>query len=139
MQVNLILTTRRKAKTRFVCFFKNLIVFITVVIFAIHIHLLIGLPLKDDDDDNNNKLKRSDGSLFPNGNFTIVTNEKLLQLKELADVVHDPKLLDLYRAVNHYVQLARKNNEYALWKYDADQKGLVLILKPTVNGILHYG
>jgi hypothetical protein len=105
---------------------------------AIHIHFLIGLPLIDEDDNHGN-IKRSDENFLPNGNFSLVTNEKLLKLKELADAVHDPKLNDLYRAVNHYAQMAKKNNEYVLWKYDANQEGLVLILKQNLNGILYYG
>lgn len=107
------------------------------VILAIQIHFLIGLPYMDDGDFS--KMKRADETLLPNGNFSVVTNEKLLKLKQLADAVHDPKLQDLYRAVNHYVQMAKKNNEYVLWKYDANQEGLVLVLKQNLNGILYYG
>jgi hypothetical protein len=106
---------------------------------AIHIHFLIGLPLIDDDDNNNGRIKRSDEGFLPNENYSLVTTEKLLKLNELAESVHDPKLHDLYRAVNHYVQMAKKNNEYVLWKYDANQEGLVLILKQNLNGILYYG
>ncbi len=84
-------------------------------------------------------MKRADETLLPNGNFSLVTHEKLLKLKELAEAAHDPKLNDLYRAVNHYVQMAKKNNEYVLWKYDANQEGLVLVLKQNLNGILYYG
>ncbi len=104
---------------------------------VIHIHYLSGLPLIDEEI-HDGKLKRSDDSL-PNGNFSLVTNEKLNKLKELADSVHDPKLSDLYRAVSHYVHMARKNNEYVVWKYDANQEGLVLMLKQNLNGILYYG
>ncbi len=110
---------------------------ITVVILTIHIRFLIGLPLIDDD--KTGRMKRSDEKLLPDGNFSLVTNEKLLKLKELADAAQDSKLNDLYRAVNHYVQTAKKNNEYVLWKYDANQEGLVLLLKPNLNGILYYG
>ncbi|CAF3582470.1 unnamed protein product [Rotaria sp. Silwood1] len=118
----------------------NCIVFIIVIILAVNIQFLIGLPLIDGDDNyNNERLKRSDESLLPNGNFSLVTNEKLLKLQELANVVQDSKLQDLYRAVNHYVQMAKKNNEYVLWKYDANQEGLVLVLKQNLNGILYYG
>jgi hypothetical protein len=105
---------------------------------TVHVHYLFGLPLIDEDN-HDEKIKRSDDALLPNGNFSLVTNEKLLKLKELADTIHDPKLDDLYRAVNHYVHIARKNNEYVLWKYDATQEGLVLILKQNLNGILYYG
>ncbi|CAF1040281.1 unnamed protein product [Rotaria sp. Silwood1] len=119
---------------------QNFIVFIIVIILAVNIQFLIGLPLIDGDDNyNNERLKRSDESLLPNGNFSLVTNEKLLKLQELANVVQDSKLQDLYRAVNHYVQMAKKNNEYVLWKYDANQEGLVLVLKQNLNGILYYG
>ncbi|CAF1409620.1 unnamed protein product [Adineta steineri] len=113
---------------------RNLIVFITAIIFTIQIHRLDSKPLND-----NARLKRSDGSLLPNESFTMITNEKLMKLKDLAKAKDDPKLHDLYRAVNHYVQIARKNNEYVLWKYDANREGLVLVLKPNLNGILHYG
>jgi len=106
---------------------------------AIHIQFLIGLPIIDDDDDHNEKIKRSDENFLPNGNFSLVTSEKLIKLKEFADSLNDPKLHDLYRAVNHYVKMAKKNNEYVLWKYDANQEGLVLILKQNLNGILYYG
>ncbi|CAF3354227.1 unnamed protein product [Rotaria socialis] len=119
---------------------QNLIVFIIVVILTIHVQFLIGLPLINDDETHSDqKSRRSDEPLLPNGNFSLVTNEKLLKLQELADAVHDPKLHDLYRAVNHYVQMAKKNNEYVLWKYDANQEGLVLVLKQNLNGILYYG
>jgi hypothetical protein len=106
---------------------------------AIQIHFLFGLPIIDDDDENIGRMKRADETLLPNANFSLVTSEKLLKLKELADAAHDPKLTDLYRAVNHYVQMAKKNNEYVLWKYDANQEGLVLVLKQNLNGILYYG
>jgi len=117
---------------------QNFTLLFTALILAVHIHHLFGVPLIDEGDHNEN-FKRSDDTLLPNGNFSLVTNEKLLKLKELADSVHDPKLHDLYRAVNHYVQMARKNNEYVLWKYDANQEGLVLVLKQNLNGILYYG
>jgi len=119
-------------------FSKSLIMFITVIL-AIHIQFLIGLPINDDDNNYNEKNKRADETFLPNENFSLVTTEKLLKLKAFADGVHDPKLHDLYRAVNHYVQMAKKNNEYVLWKYDANQEGLVLILKQNLNGILYYG
>ncbi|CAF1934725.1 unnamed protein product [Rotaria magnacalcarata] len=119
---------------------QNLIAFIIVVILTIHIQFLVGLPLMNDDETySDQNSKRSDEPLLPNGNFSLVTKEKLLKLQELADAVHDPKLHDLYRAVNHYVQMAKKNNEYVLWKYDANQEGLVLVLKQNLNGILYYG
>jgi len=105
---------------------------------TVHINYLFGLPLVDNDN-HHEKSKRADDSFLPNESFSLVTNEKLFKLKELADAVHDPKLDDLYRAVNHYVQIARKNNEYVLWKYDANQEGLVLVLKQNLNGILYYG
>ncbi|CAF0841075.1 unnamed protein product [Adineta ricciae] len=111
------------------------IILLTALILAAHVHYLFGLPVMDEDEHS----KRSDETLLPNGNFTLVTNEKLQKLKEVAEAAHDPKLHDLYRAVNHYVQIARKNNEYVLWKYDANQEGLVLVLKQNLNGILYYG
>jgi len=111
---------------------------LTLLILTLRIHYSFGLPLIDEND-HNEKIKRSDDVFLPNENFSLVTNEKLLKLKELADAVHDPKLDDLYRAVNHYFQMARKNNEYVLWKYDATQEGLVLMLKQNLNGILYYG
>jgi hypothetical protein len=117
---------------------KHCIAFLTVLLFVARIHYLLGLPLVDEDD-LSKQSKRSDDTLLPNGSFSLVTNEKLLKLKEVADDVHDPKLLDLYRAVNHYVQMARKNNEYVLWKYDSNQEGLVLVLKQNLTGILYYG
>ena len=103
---------------------------------TLHSRFLIGFPLNNDD---NEQWKRSDESFLPNGNFALVTNEKLLKLEELANAAHDPKLHDLYRAVNHYAQLAKKNNEYILWKYDAKQEGLVLALKQNLNGMFYYG
>ena len=102
----------------------------------IHVHVLTSIPINSDSFD---LVKRSDDTFFPNENFTLITNEKLQQLKDLANVIHDPKLHDLYRTVSHYVQLARKNNEYVLWKYDANEGGIVLSLKPNLNGILYYG
>ncbi|UJR21032.1 hypothetical protein I4U23_024132 [Adineta vaga] len=114
------------------------IVLLTALILTVHVHYLCGLPVADEEEQNN-QFKRSDDTLLPNGNYTLVTNEKLQKLKEVADAVHDPKLHELYRAVNHYVQIARKNNEYVLWKYDANQEGLVLVLKQNLNGILYYG
>ncbi|CAF2510333.1 unnamed protein product [Rotaria sp. Silwood2] len=117
---------------------QNIIIFLTALIFVVHIHCLFGLPLIDDDE-HDVKIKRSDSTLLPNEIFSLVTDEKLLKLKELADIAHDSKLHDLYRAVNHYVQMARKNNEYVLWKYDTNQEGLVLTLKQNLNGILYYG
>ncbi|CAF3413615.1 unnamed protein product [Rotaria sp. Silwood1] len=116
----------------------HFIVFLTTFIFIIHIHCLLGVPLISDDE-HDEKIKRSDNALLPNENFSLVTDEKLIKLKELASVVSDSKLHDLYRAVNHYVQMARKNNEYVLWKYDTNQEGLVLTLKQNLNGILYYG
>ena len=116
-------------------FLKKFIILLTVLVLAVHVHHLFGLPVMDEDEQS----KRSDETLLPNGNFTLVTNEKLQKLKEVAEAAHDPKLHDLYRAVNHYVQIARKNNEYVLWKYDANQEGLVLVLKQNLNGILYYG
>ena len=101
---------------------KNLFLVLTVVILAVHVHILFGLPLTDNVDTSAAKSKRSEESLLPNANFAVVTSEKLLKLKELADAANDPKLHDLYRAVNHYVQMAKKNNEYVLWKYDAESR-----------------
>ena len=98
----------------------------------------MALPLIDEENFHENN-KRAEDSFLPNGNFSLVTNEKLLQLKELANAIQDPKLQDLYRAVNHYVQIAQKNNEYVLWKYDAQHEGLVLVLRQNLNGILYYG
>ncbi|CAF0769916.1 unnamed protein product [Rotaria sordida] len=119
---------------------QNFIVFIIAVIVTMNIQFLIGVPLINDDDYyNNERSKRFDQTFLPNGNFSLVTKEKLIKLQELANVVHDPKLHDLYRAVNHYAQMAKKNNEYVLWKYDANQEGLVLVLKQNLNGILYYG
>jgi len=117
---------------------QNIIILTAAIILAVHIHYLYGLPVIDEDNQIE-KTKRSDDTLLPNGNFSLVTNEKLSKLKELADAVHDPKLNDLYRAVSHYVHMARKNNEYVVWKYDANQEGLVLMLKQNLNGILYYG
>jgi hypothetical protein len=119
-------------------FSKNCIIFSVVLILTVYINYLTGLPLNDEDNINE-KFKRLDETFLPNGNLSLVTDEKLRLLKELANAVHDPKLHDLYRAVNHYVQLAQKNNEYVLWKYDANQEGLVLVLKQNLNGILYYG
>ena len=104
---------------------------------TMHIQFTFGIPLIDDD--SHERATRSEDDFLPNSNLQLVTNEKLMKLKELAESVHDPKLTDLYRAVNHYVQMAKKNNEYVLWKYDANQEGLVLVLKQNLNGILYYG
>ena len=104
---------------------------------TMHIQFSLGKPLIDDD--SHETAKRSEEDFLPNSNLQLVTNEKLMKLKELAESVHDSKLTDLYRAVNHYVQMAKKNNEYVLWKYDANQEGLVLVLKQNLNGILYYG
>ena len=110
------------------------------LVLAIQFHYLVGLPAIDiDENDQMHEVKRSDEGLLPNENFSPVTKEKLQKLKELATTNHDPKLNDLYRAVSHYVQMARKNNEYVLWKYDDSQEGLVLVLKQNLNGILYYG
>ena len=110
------------------------------LILAIHYHYSLGLPaVGTDEDDQANKVKRSKEGLLPGSNFSPVTKEKLEELKELARTVQDPKLNDLYLAVSHYVQMARKNNEYVLWKYDTNQEGLVLVLKQNLNGILYYG
>ncbi|CAF1001555.1 unnamed protein product [Adineta steineri] len=117
---------------------QNFIIFLTAFILTAHVHYIFGLPIADVKEHNEPE-KRSDDTLLPNENFSLVTNEKLIKLKEVADAVHDPKLHDLYRAVNHYVKMARKNNEYVLWKYDASQEGLVLVLKQNLNGILYYG
>ena len=106
---------------------------------AIQVYESIGVPLASYSDDNTAKAKRSEDALLPNANFSVVTHEKLLKLKELADAANDPKLKDLYRAVNHYVQMAKKNNEYVVWKYDANEEGLVLVFKQNLNGILYYG
>jgi hypothetical protein len=135
MQVSLI-ETKSSYFEYFFC--KNLISFSIVLILAVYINYLTALPLNAQDNFNE-KSKRSDETFLPNGNLSLVTDEKLSKLKELANVIHDPKLHDLYRAVNHYVQLAQKNNEYVLWKYDANQEGLVLVLKQNLNGILYYG
>ncbi|UJR28482.1 hypothetical protein I4U23_009720 [Adineta vaga] len=115
---------------------QSLIIFFTTILFAIHIQLSMGMPLKTD---NVQRLKRSDDTFLPNDKFALITNEKLQKLKQFADLIHDPKLLDLYNAVNHYVQSANKNNEHVLWKYDANQEGLVLSLQPNLSGILYYG
>jgi len=117
---------------------QNLIVFLTAIILAAHLQYIFGVPVGHENDASEN-MKRSDEKLLPSADFSLVTNEKLLKLKELASVVHDPKLNDLYRAVDHYVHIARKNNEHVMWKYDANQEGLVLTLKPNLNGILYYG
>jgi hypothetical protein len=116
---------------------KRFILFITAVVLTIHVRLLLGLPVIVEDTED--KIHRSEDEFLPNGTLSLVTNEKLIKLKDLADAVHDPKLQDLYRAVKHYVQMARQNNEYVLWKYDASQEGLVLVLKQNLNGILYYG
>ncbi|CAF1668448.1 unnamed protein product [Adineta ricciae] len=110
--------------------------FFAAILFMIHIHALTSVPVSSD---SGNMVKRSDHTFFPNENFALITNEKLLQLKDLADAIDDSKLHELYRTVNHYVQLARKNNEYVLWRYDANEGGIVLSLKPNLNGILYYG
>lgn len=106
---------------------------------AIQVYESIAIPLVSNSDDNTAKVKRSEDGLLPSANFSVVNQEKLLKLKELADAADDPKLKDLYRAVNHYVQMAKKNNEYVVWKYDANEEGLVLVLKQNLNGILYYG
>ena len=106
------------------------------MVLTAHIACLFGTPVINDDIE---QYKRSDDELLPNGSFSLVTNEKLLTLKELAEAADDPKLKELFRAVNHYVQIARKNHEYVLWKYDINQEGLVLVLKQNLNGILYYG
>ena len=85
------------------------------------------------------RVKRLDSALLPNAHFSVVTDEKLLELRELAGKIQDPTLRELYDVVQHYVQLARKNGEHVLWKYDAAQEGLVLVLKQNLNGILYYG
>jgi hypothetical protein len=121
---------------------KHLIIYSIVLILTVHVYNLFSLPTIDNDEDDDRVetlSQRSQETLLPNGNFSLVTNEKLLKLKELAETMHDPKLQDLFHAVQHYVQMARKNNEYVLWKYDANQEGLVLALKQNLNGILYYG
>lgn len=104
---------------------------------TIHVQLLLGQPAVAANTEE--KILRAEDNFLPNGTLSLVTNEKLIKLKDLADAVHDPKLHDLYRAVKHYVHMARQNNEYVLWKYDANQEGLVLVLKQNLNGILYYG
>lgn len=99
----------------------------------------MSLPLANDEAYDEQMRRSVEANFLPNANFSLVTPEKLAKLKELAENIHDPKLQDLYRAVHHYVQMARKNNEYVLWKYDANQEGLVLALKQNLNGILYYG
>lgn len=114
------------------------ILFSIALFITLHINGLMAIPLMIEENFHEN-FKRSEESFLPNGNFSLVTNEKLLQLKELANAIHDPKLQDLYQAVNHYVQIAQRNNEYVLWKYDAQHEGLVLVLRQNLNGILYYG
>ena len=118
--------------------FKSLTLVSIVLFVIIYINYITALPLITEDNFNE-QVKRADDTFLPNGNLALVTEEKLRKLKELAFAAHDPKLHELYRAVNHYVQLAQKNNEYVLWKYDANQEGLVLVLKQNLNGILYYG
>ncbi|CAF3391005.1 unnamed protein product [Rotaria socialis] len=117
---------------------QNLTILITGIILVAQIHDLFGLPLIDISR-NVGRIKRSDDKLLPNENFSLVTDEKLVRLQQLADSAHDPKLYDLYRVVNHYVEMARRNREHVLWKYDTNQEGLVLVLKQNLNGILYYG
>lgn len=109
------------------------------VVLAIHVHYLVGLPVVDEEIADEQSKRTAEAAFLPNANFSLVTPEKLGKLKELAATIHDPKLQELYKAVHHYVQMARKNNEYVLWKYDANQEGLVLVLKQNLNGILYYG
>ena len=116
---------------------KKFILLITIVVLTIHARFLLGSPIIDEKVDEKNHPSADD--FLPGETFSLVTNEKLAKLKDLADAVHDPKFQDLYRAVDHYVKMARKNNEYVLWKYDSHQEGLVLVLKQNLNGILYYG
>ena len=106
---------------------------------AIDIQILFGLPLATGNDLESVRAKRGDEKYFPDENLSMVTEEKLLKLKEFADANRDPKLYELYDAVSHYVHVAHNNKEYVLWKYDADKEGLVLVLKKNLNGILYYG
>ena len=109
---------------------------------AIHILHSNSSPVFEDIDEENHHqdyFRRSIDSILPTSNFSLVTEEKLSKLKEIGNSISDPKLLNLYRAVSHYFQMARKNNEYVLWKYDPTQEGLVLALKQNLNGILYYG
>ena len=110
-----------------------------MVILAIDIQILSGLPLATDEDLDSDKAKRADEKYFPDEDLSLVTEEKLHKLREFADATRDPKLYELYDAVSHYVHVARNNKEYVLWKYDANQEGLVLVLKKNLNGILYYG
>lgn len=111
---------------------------IALVIAVFFHHESHALSIVDHDEQLNNYRRSNDGFL-PGPDFSIVTNEKLSKLKELADKIQDPKLFNLYQAVQRCVQLARKNDEHVLWKYDNKQEGLVLILKKNLNGILYYG
>jgi hypothetical protein len=125
----------------FACF-QTILSYAVALVLIFHVPFLMGLPMEDDNDQfqrSSPVVKRSDGSFLLNGNFSLVTSEKLQKLKELANEMRDPRLQDLYLAVHHYVQMAQKNNEYVLWKYDTHQEGLVLALKQNLSGILYYG
>ena len=78
-------------------------------------------------------------AFLPSKDFSIVTNKKLTNLRALAETMRDTELLELHDAINHYVQIARQNNEYVLWKYDINLGGLVLGLKKNSSRILYYG
>ena len=86
-----------------------------------------------------NRVKRLDNALLPTAHFSVVTDDKLLELGELTRKIQDPALRELYDIVQHYVQLARKVGSHVLWKYDAAQEGLVLVLKQNLDGIMYYG
>ena len=78
-------------------FLKRFILFITAVVLTIHVRLLLGLPAIAQDTEE--KIHHPEDNFLPNGTLALVTTEKLTKLKDLADAVHDPKLHDLYRAV----------------------------------------
>ena len=132
---------QNRQRTLFLLFLKNSMILLILILFTIRIQFLIALSSLADYNEyyGNKKSKRFNEDFLPNGKFSVVTNEKLIKLQEFVNAVHDPKLYDLYRAVSHYVHMAKKNHEYVLWKYDANQGGLVLILKQDRNGILYYG
>lgn len=113
-------------------------IFISGLVLLTRFYCTFGLP-PFDVDEYFEKMKRSDNKFIPDENLSLVTEEKLMRLKEVAETAHDRKVLDLYRIVNHYVEMARRNHEYLLWKYDKDQESLVLVLKQNLNGILYYG
>ena len=68
-----------------------------MVLLAASIRFSVGGPLPTNV--QNQKSKRSDEEFLPDENFSLVTDEKLILLKDLVEATHDPKLHDLYDAV----------------------------------------